>query len=192
MFDVFEAHLKASSPFSADEIALVRSLSVSKHLKKRQYLQQSGDICRFHTFVCTGCLRSYRIGNDGTEYIMGFSAAGNWMNDEVSLSNGLPSDQYIDALEDTDIIQLSVENFRCLVRDIPNFSALHNRIATINASHTQDRIYLMISQQAEDRYRHFVDHFPQLCHRIPLFMIASYLGVARETLTRIRGSVLDR
>ena len=134
MFDLFETYLRASLPFSSDEIARVKSLAVFKHLKKKQYLLQAGDVCRYYTFVSAGCLRSYRIGSDGAEHIMGFSPAGHWISDEISLANSSPSSEYIDALEDSDIVQLSVENFKSLVRDIPNFSVLYTKITTIEAT----------------------------------------------------------
>ncbi|HEY1007227.1 MAG TPA: Crp/Fnr family transcriptional regulator, partial [Sphingobacteriaceae bacterium] len=93
--------------------------------------------------------------------------------------------------EDSEVIQFSVEAFRNLLRDIPHFEQLYTRMIIDDSTRTRDRIYMMISHQADERYRHFIRLFPQLCHRVPLFMIASYLGVARETLTRIRGSAVN-
>jgi CRP-like cAMP-binding protein len=191
MLDFFETYIKAHSTFSNEEIATIKSVAISKRLKKKQYLLRPGDICRFHTFVCSGCLRSYRLGSDGAEHILSFSPDNHWVSDQVSLSKGTPSDDYIDALEDSDIIQVSADNFRSLIREIPNFDMLHTKIVTEDCGRNRDRIYMMISHQAEERYRQFVRSYPQLYHRIPLFMIASYLGVTRETLTRIRGSASD-
>jgi CRP-like cAMP-binding protein len=191
MLDFFEAYIKAHSTFSNEEIAAIKSGAIPKRLKKKQYLLRPGDVCRFHTFVCSGCLRSYRIGSDGTEHILSFSPPGHWVNDQVSLCTDSPSKDYMDALEDSDIIQISADNFRNLLREIPNFDRLHTQIVTEDCCRNRDRIYMMISHQAEERYRQFVRQYPELCHRIPLFMIASYLGVTRETLTRIRGSAAD-
>ena len=191
MLDFFETYIKAHSTFSSEEIAAIKSVAISKRLKKKQYLLRPGDVCRFHTFVCRGCLRSYRLGSDGAEHILSFSPDNHWVSDQVSLSTGSPSDDYIDALEDSDIIQVSADNFRSLMREIPNFDMLHAKIVTEDCGRNRDRIYMMISHQAEERYRQFVRLYPQLYHRIPLFMIASYLGVTRETLTRIRGSAND-
>ncbi|WPU96938.1 Crp/Fnr family transcriptional regulator [Mucilaginibacter sabulilitoris] len=190
MLEFFENYIRAHSSCSNEEIAMIKSLAISKRLKKKQFLLRPGDVCRFHTFVCNGCLRSYRIGFDGSEHILSFSSNNHWISDQVSLATGEPSTDYIDALEDSDIIQVSVDNFKNLLRDIPNFDALRNKIITDDSGRTQDRIYMMISQQAEERYRHFVRLYPHLYHRIPLFMIASYLGVTRETLTRIRGNAV--
>jgi CRP-like cAMP-binding protein len=190
MLEFFEDYIRAHSSCSIEEIAMIKSLAISKRLKKKQLLLRPGGVCRFHTFVCNGCLRSYRIGFDGAEHILSFSSNNQWISDQVSLATGEPSTDYIDALEDSDIIQVSADNFKNLLSDIPNFDALRNKIITDDSGRTRDRIYMMISQQAEERYRHFVRLYPHLYHRIPLFMIASYLGVTRETLTRIRGNAV--
>ena len=80
--------------------------------------------------------------------------------------------------------------FKTLLKDIPNFNALNTKIIIDECNTSRDRIYTMLSHQAEERYRQFVRCFPQLYHRIPVFMIASYLGITRETLTRIRGNMI--
>lgn len=192
VLDFFETYIKANYAFSDEEIASIKSFAISRRLKKKQYLLRPGEVCRFHTFVCSGCLRSYRLGSDGAEHILSFSPHNHWISDQVSLVTGAPSIDYIDALEDSDIVQVSNDNFKNLLRNIPNFDALHTKITTDDSYRSRDRIYMMISHQAEERYRHFIRLYPQLYHRIPLFMIASYLGVTRETLTRIRGSAIER
>src|ERR1700761_2475700 len=169
MLDFFETYIRGHSTFSNEEIAVIKSMAISKRLKKKQYLLHPGDVCRFHTFVCSGCLRSYRIGTDGSEHIFSFSPANNWISEQVSLATGAPSEDYIDALEDSDIIQVSADNFKILMRDIPNFEALHTKIVTDDCGRSRERIYMMISHQAEERYRQFVRLYPHLYHRIPLF-----------------------
>lgn len=192
MLDFFETYLRNHSTFSNEEIVAIKSCAISKRLKKKEFLLRPGDVCRFHTFVCSGCLRSYRIGSDGSEHILSFSHDNQWISDQVSLARGEPSLDYIDALEDSDIIQVSAVNFKNLLRDIPNFDVLRTIIVTEDSCRSRDRIYMMIGHQAEERYRNFVRLYPHLYHRIPLFMIASYLGVTRETLTRIRCNTVDR
>lgn len=191
MFDFFECYIRSHRLFSDDEIAIIRSIAIPKQLKKKQYLLRQGDVCRFHTFVCSGCLRSYRIDESGKEHIFNFSPANHWVSDRVSLINGTPSEEFIDAVEDSTIIQLTVGSFKTLLRDLPNFNRLNTKIITNNYSRNRDRIYMMIRDQAEERYRQFIRTYPQLHYRLPVFMIASYLGITRETLTRIRSNMLD-
>lgn len=191
IFNIFENYIRTHSLFSDEEIATIRSMAIPKRLKKKQYLLRQGSVCRFHTFVCSGCLRSYRIDDNGSEHIFSLSPANHWVSDRVSLVTETPSNEFIDALEDSAIIQLSVNNFKTLLKDIPNFAVLNTKIITDECCTSRDRIYMMLSGQAEERYRQFIQCFPQLHRRIPIFMIASYLGVTRETLTRIRSSMID-
>ncbi len=191
ILDHFENYIRAFSLFSDNEIAIIKSLAIPKRLKKKQYLLREGSICRFHTLVCSGCLRSYRIGVNGNEHIFSLSPANHWVSDRVSLVTGTPSNEFIDALEDSTIIQLSADSFKTLLKEIPNFDALHTKIIIEECSTSRDRIYMMLSHQAEERYRQFIRCFPQLHHRLPMFMIASYLGITRETLARIRSNMID-
>jgi CRP-like cAMP-binding protein len=191
ILDSFECYIRTHGLFSDEEIALIRSLAIPKHLKKKQYLLRQGNVCRFHTFVCCGCLRSYRIDDNGSEHIFSLSPANHWVSDRVSLITGAPSNEFIDALEDSAVIQLSEDSFKILLKEIPAFEALNTKIITDDCNTSRDRVYMMLSHQAEERYRQFIRHFPELHQRLPVYMIASYLGVTRETLARIRSNMID-
>ncbi|KAA2238400.1 Crp/Fnr family transcriptional regulator [Chitinophaga agrisoli] len=191
IFDSFESYIRAHNLFSDREIAIIKSLAIPNQLKKKQYLLREGSVCRFHTFVCSGCLRSYRIDNKGNEHIFSLSPANHWVSDRVSIVTGAPSKEFIDALEDSAVMQFSTDSFKTLLKDIPGFDTLNTKIIIDECSTTRDRIYMMLSHQAEERYRQFIRCFPQLHHRLPMSMIASYLGITRETLARIRSSMID-
>lgn len=191
ILDSFESYIRTHNLFSDEEIAIIKSLAIPKQLKKKQYLLRQGNVCRFHTFVCWGCLRSYRIDDNGSEHIFSLSPANHWVSDRVSLVTGTPSNEFIDALEDSAIIQLSEDSFKTLLKEIPNFDALNTKIITDDCNTSRDRIYMMLSHQAEERYRQFIRHFPELHQRLPVYMIASYLGITRETLARIRSNMID-
>src|SRR5437764_8581722 len=111
MFDFFDHYIRAMSLFSDEEVATIKSLAIPKRLKKKQILLRQGSVCRFHTFVCSGFLRSYRIDEKGNEHIFSFSPANYWVSDRVSLVTGTPSNEFIDALEDSEIIQISADSF---------------------------------------------------------------------------------
>lgn len=189
IFNLFESYIRSHNLFSDEEIAIIKSMAIPRRLKKKQYLLRQGSVCRFQTFVCSGCLRTYRIDDDGCEHIFSLSPANHWVSDRVSLVTETPSDEFIDALEDSSVVQLPINNFKKLLKDIPNFEVLNTKIIANECSTSRDRIYMMLTHQAEERYRQFIRCFPQLHHRIPVFMIASYLGITRETLTRIRSNM---
>lgn len=190
--DQFENYIRSYNLFSEGEISMINSLAIPTQIKKKQYLLRQGAVCRFYSFVCSGCLRSYRIDDNGNEHIFSLSPANYWVGDLVSLATRRPSDDFIDAVEDSVIVQLSTDSFKTLLKEIPNFEALNTKIITDDCNTSRDRIYTMLSHQAEERYRQFIRRFPQLHKRLPVYTIASYVGVSRETLARIRSNMSRR
>jgi CRP-like cAMP-binding protein len=159
---------------------------VLRKLKRRDYLLQQGDVCRDMAFVVSGALRQYRTDEQAQEHIMRFAIENWWMTDAESFRTGQPAKGAIDALEDTQVLLWSRENFERLKSEIPAFHALESQLAGRNLDAQINRLYTAISLSAEERYQQFITAFPDFYQRIPLHMIASYLGVSRETLSRIR------
>lgn len=190
MFEDFEAYITSHDDFTTDELKHMRSLSTVKKLRKRQFLLQEGEICRYKTFVVKGLLKTYRLRDDGTEYIMRFAAENSWSVDHESYNNQTPSKYYIETLEATQVIQWTRENFDLLLDAIPALKTFSEKIKADNLDASQDRILMNISYTSEEKYHQFVTAFPDIFRRVPLHMVASYLGVSRETLSRIRHAQL--
>lgn len=131
-------------------------------------------------FVVSGALRLFRTDEDGAEHILRFATENWWMNDH------LPAKGAIDALEDSQLLLWSKEDWEQLKSDIPTFDAVQSRLLSRNLEAHVNRLYAAISHSAEARYHEFMRALPDLYQRVPLHMIASYLGVSRETLSRIR------
>jgi CRP-like cAMP-binding protein len=186
MFKVFEQYLIEKAGLNEQEIAAVRAVSVEKKIRKRQYLLQEGDVCVNNCFVVKGCLRLYLVGEDGTEHILRFAVENWWMSDQESLNNAIPSKNNIDALEDSEVILISQPDYINLQMTIPRLRELVERIKARSFEASQRRILSNISFSSEERYKNFIKTYPEVFYRIPLHMIASYLGVSRETLSRIR------
>ena len=189
MFDVFENYL-ADHAFDDDEaIVLIRSAALFKKLDKKDYLLREGSICRHHTFVCRGCLRSYRKDKSGAEHILGFAIEGEWINDPIGFNAGCPTPTIIDALENSEVIQWSNENFDKLLENIPSFNLFYRRLVERKLKEEQQRIVSILCTNAQEKYGDFINNFPHIFNRIPLHMIASYLGISRETLSRARSQL---
>ena len=186
MFEVFAAYLKEKANLNDDELAKVRAVTVDKRLRKRQYLLQEGDVCHYHCFVAKGCLRLYRLSEDGIEHILKFAVETWWLSDGESLNNDLPSKNDIDALEDSELLLIEKADFNKLVEEIPNFRTFRDNLKARSYDASQRRIMTQISNNAEEKYADFVGTYPNIFNRVPLHMVASYLGVSRETLSRIR------
>lgn len=186
MFDVFINYITNQVELTAEEIDMVRKAHIYRKIRKRQFLLHEGEICKYSCFVTKGCLRSYRISDDGNEHILRFAVENWWVNDNESYRTGQPSKSNIDALEDSEVILISKDNLDLLMKEIPNLQQLIEKLQARSYDASQQRIYLNISSTALQKYDHFIKTYPTLIGRLPLRTIAAYLGVSRETLSRIR------
>ena len=187
MFDDFDQYISHYIPTLTDEqIQLIRSKSMAKKVRRKQALLLEGDVCRYKIFVVRGLLRAYSITADGTEYVMKFTAENGWITDPDSYNNQTPSAYNIDAIEASEVILWAHDDFEALRAAIPALSAFSEKLMTRTIGDTQKRVLMNISASAEEKYQHFIITYPDIFRRVPLHMVASYLGVSRETLTRIR------
>lgn len=186
MSEPFRNYLRSKASFTDAELSQLEAGATVKKLKRRAFLLRQGDICQDMAFVVSGCLRLYRTDEQAQEHILRFALENWWIADAESLRTGLPAQGAIDALEDTHVLLWSKATFERLKQVIPAFHALESHLAGNYLDAQVNRLYTAISQTAEARYQAFVQAYPAFYQRIPLHMIASYLGVSRETLSRIR------
>jgi len=186
MFDCFETYISAYGEFTKEELKYMRSLATVKKIRRRQLLLKEGEVCRHKIFVGKGMLRSYRLKDDGTEYILRFSPENTWIIVHDSYNNQIPSRYNIDALEDTDAILWSREAFEEMMTAIPLIRVFSDKVKDSSIDASVERIMMNISYTVEEMYENFITSFPEVFRRVPLHMVASYLGVSRETLTRVR------
>jgi CRP-like cAMP-binding protein len=186
MFSSLAAYLIEKGGLTNDELRLVEEVAIPKKIRKRQYVLQEGDVSHFNSFVVKGCFRLYSVGKDGEEHIMRFAIENWWISDYASYQSGLPSKYNIDALEDGELLMIKKEKFEALIETIPNFKKLIDKLDCKNYEVNQNRILSNISETAEEKYNNFIRTCPMIYDRIPLHMIASFLGLSRETLSRVR------
>lgn len=192
MIEVFKAYLKEKSSFSDVELKQIESVTTIKKLRKRQYLLQEGDVWKYNAFITKGCVRTYTVDEKGNEHILNFAVEKWWTGDRESLFSGKPSVYNIDALEDSQVALITKENFNLLCKEIPAFNNMVTLILEKSFIVSQSRIQSFISSSAEEKYLKFLETFPHLPMRVPQGMIASYLGITAETLSRIRKNALKK
>lgn len=192
MFEFFAQYLVEKGELTQIELELIRQVAVSKKVRKNHYLLEEGKVSNFIGFVVNGCFRLFRKGEDGQEYTMRFAIENWWISDFTSFMSGEPSNCYIEALENSELIWFSREIWDHLLATIPNFKRIIDSLTAKNFEANQNRIFSNISEPAEVRYDNFVNKYPTLYNRIPLYMIASYLGITRETLSRVRKQVAKK
>ena len=187
MYEVFREYLDSRVALSEEQHEWIRASSVVKKLRKRQYLLQEGDVWRYHAFVSKGLVRTYSVDEKGMEHVIAFAMENWWTGDRESLLSGKPSRFNIDAIEDSEIVLFERGKFAAICEGIPAFNDMVNGIIDRSFVALQSRINDSISYSVEEKYKNFVEKYPSFAARVPQNMIASYLGITRETLSRIRG-----
>jgi CRP-like cAMP-binding protein len=157
-----------------------------KQLKRKEFLLKAGEVCRTENFVTKGCLRTYTIDENGFEHILMFAIEDWWTGDLYSFPAEKPSSYFIDALEDTELLQISKTNLEQLYERVPKFERFY-RIIFQNALITQhERINQNLSYTAEQRYIHFIEKYPKVEQRISQKHVATFLGITPEFLSILR------
>lgn len=169
-----------------EQLDWITSLCTTKTLRKNQYLLQEGDVWKHYAFVSKGCLRTYSAGLKGTEHIIGLYIENWWAGDYESLITAKPSRYNIDCIEPSEVVLFTKQNFERICKEIPVFYELAKSNLNRSLVASQNRIMASLSYTAEQQYAYFAACYPQLVNRVPQNMIASYLGIAKETLSRMR------
>jgi len=186
MFELLHEKFNTIISVNEDELNYCRTLFLPKKLRKRQFLLQEGDVCKYQAFVEKGMLRSYRVDEKGTDHILQFALEGWWAADLSSYITGEPSLFNIEALEDSELLLLSKPSWDTLMERLPKFEHYFRIIIQNHLVATQKRLIQSHTETAEEMYLKFVQAYPACIQRIPQHMIASYIGISRETLSRLR------
>lgn len=190
LYDYINSH--SSSGISRPEFELFKSYFTYKKLRKKQYFLQEGDICKYFGFILSGSMRQYTVDDKGAEHIIQLAIENWWVGDRESWTMSTPSLYNIDAWEDTELLLLSHDTALELLRRFPAFAETKKIMDDRNNIANQRRITSAISATAEKRYTTFVECYPILLERFPQHMIASYLGIAKDTLSRIKRQLLQK
>ncbi len=186
MFAGFETYIKEQAQLTDEEIRQMRSLAIEKTLRRREFLFQQGEICRYKVFVAKGLLRAYSTRDDGSEHIIQFSPENSWTTDPESFRNSTPSACSINALEHSEVVLWTKNDFSHLMSTIPGLKRFSEDLISRSNIIIRQRVLSTISSTAEEKYEEFIKNYPHIFARVPLHMVASYLGLSRETLSRIR------
>lgn len=186
MYEFFFETISKIIELSESDKQVLRNNYLVKKLKKRQFFLQEGDVCKYAGFVTKGCLKTYTIDKNGDEHVFQIAIEGWWISDMYSHLTGESATFTIEALEDCELLILDLEARETIFKQIPNYERFHRILLERNYVATQRRVNSMLSSSAEERYLAFINKYPQIVQRVPQLVIASYLGIAPESLSRIR------
>ena len=185
-FELILKNISRHIQLDKKEIDFFTSLLTTRVIKRKQFLLREGDINTHETFVNKGCLRNYSIDDKGVEHIIMFAPEDWWTSDLYSFFAGSPAGFNIDALEDTEVLQLSKNDLEKLYDHVPKFERFY-RIMFQNAYIAQQqRISNNLSLTAEERYDWFIKKYPQLEQRLSQKHVAAFLGITPEFLSMLR------
>ena len=189
MFETLFDHIERKVLLTQQEKVIMESLFLAKKLHRKELLLAQGEHCKNLAFVVKGLLKTYNIDDKGNEHINLFAMEGWWASDMLSLFTGKPSNFSIDAIEDTDVLLLSLTNYNSLLEKIPAMER-YFRILYQNSLLTKDiRLMSASTHTAEEKYVGLALSHPDLMHRVPQNLIASYLGLAPETISRVKRKI---
>ena len=188
MHDSLIKHINSytSTPLTDSEEDLIKNIFVPKKIRKKQYFLQEGQVCKYSAFIVKGAMRQYSVDDKGAEHIVRLSIENWWAVDRESFVMLTPSVYNIDAWEDTEVLLITKSESLVLLDQIPVLAEWTRKLDENHAFAAQRRLSASISFSAEKRYSDFANTYPEFLQRFPQHMIASYLGITKETLSRIR------
>lgn len=192
MYDLIPQHIAKHIQLTQEETDYFISILQIKRLRKKQYLVQEGDVCRYESFVNKGCLRAYHVDEKGQEHVAQFAIEDWWISDMYSFLTGTPARFNVDALEDSELLCIDKPSLEELYIQVPKFERFFRIILQNAFIAQQQRIIANMSKGAEERYLDFINRYPQLEQRVPQHQIASYLGITPESLSRIRKQLAEK
>ena len=178
---------RSSSPLSETDLSLLEEAFIPRKLRKRQFLLQEGEVCKYIAFIVKGATRQYTVDEKGHEHVLNLCIENWWTSDRESFHKETPSIYNIDAWEETELLLLpKVNGYYEQVNAIPAFCEMRVKLDDNQHIAAQKRLNMAQTYTADYRYEELIKLYPEFLQRFPQHIIASYLGVTKETLSRIR------
>ena len=172
-----------------EELIVISKVTYRKYLKG-QYVVQHGDICKYSSYLISGCTKTFFLDEKGQEHIVMFAIEDWWTSDIGSFITQTPADYNVQCLDNTEVIQFSYHNQEELFQLIPKLERLFRKMLERALVSSQKRIVRNFSLSAKEQYIYFKTQYPKIEERIPQYMIASYLGITKEFLSKIKSQII--
>jgi CRP-like cAMP-binding protein len=185
------SNIESIPNITPDQVEIVLSKFKPKRYTKNHFVGREGDTCRFTAYVKKGCVSNYRILDNGKKVINHFAFEDWWVGDLESFLNQNPSKTYWLTLEDTDLMCISKSDFDFIMENIPPFQIFFlkkTQKAFLKEMENADKDK---SETAMEKYLRLMKNYPQIILRVPHYEVAAYLGVAPESLSRIRKQITE-
>ena len=189
MTELLQKNIAAHIALSGPETEEFCDLFQHEIIKKRSFLLREGEVCKFEGFVIKGLFRVYHIDKDGFEQILYFAIENWWITDIDSFTNETPSQLFIEALEDSEVLLISKKDKEFAYSNMPEIEKLFRVMTQKTHVALQRRMIDNLSKTAESRYIEFSERYPQLIQRLSNIQVAAYLGITNVFLSNIRKKI---
>jgi CRP-like cAMP-binding protein len=182
----------STAPLTDEQFEQISAVVRPRSFRKKQYFLQEGEVNKYYGFIVKGAMRQYRVDDKGIEHIVNLSIEDWWVGDRESWAMLTPSIYNIDAWEDTELLLLTKADTLKLVQEIPAFNEMVRKMDEMHSIAAQRRTNAVVSLPADERYTDLINNYPDLVQRFPQHIIASYLGISKETLSRVRNRAVKK
>ncbi len=186
------ANIAKHIDLQADEIDYFISLLKTKQVKRKQFLLREKEVCTHSIFVNTGCLRGFTLDANGYEHILQFAPPGWWIADMYSMLTRQPGELFIEALEETEVLTLHIDDRTLLMQKVPKFERFFRIIIENSLITFRQRLMENLGLPARERYLLFCKRYPTLIERLPQKQVAAYIGVTPEFLSKMKAEMLRK
>lgn len=177
---------------TSDEAELLKQFFTLKKVRKRQYMLNEGEVCKYNLFVAKGLLRAFGVEENGFEQVVQFAVEGWWISDLNSFFSGDVAVYNIEALEDCELLLLTRQSMDEMLEKLPKMERYFRLLMQNHIVALRQRIIASQRHSAEERYIKLIEGFPTILARVPQQYIASYLGMTPETLSRVRKQISEQ
>ena len=189
---IFEQNIAKHIALTELETVGFCSLFKPKKVKKKDFILRAGQVCKFEAFVTKGLFKVYHIDPAGFEQILYFAIENWWVTDIDSFTTGQPSQLYIEALEDSEVLLISKKDKEFAYTNIPEIEKLFRVMTQKTHVALQRRMVDNLSKTADQRYADFIERYPQIYQRLSNLQMAAYLGISHEFLSKIRNKLANK
>ena len=186
MSEIFKNHLKKFTEINEEEFSNIFAFFQVKKVRKKENLLFEGQICKYHYFVLGGCLIKFFVNEKGNEQTTEFAIEKWWITDHIAYEHQLPTEFYIQAVENSEILYIDNDSQEKLLTEFPKTERYFRFIYQRAFAAAQMRIKYLHAFSKEEFYNHLIEKHPEFVQRIPQYLIASYLGFTPEYLSEIR------
>lgn len=183
--NILKTHIEKTISLTDEEFSIVDSFFKEDHFKKREMIINENDQVDHVYFIVSGLLKLFYTDHDAKEHIISFSMEDWWETDYMAFYTQTKATQSLQCLEDTHVLKLSLNDYHRLLKEVPKMTDFFLKKAIGGHISNQRRILSLMMMSAKEQYEQFIRYYPTLIQRVPKTILASYLGVSRETLSRL-------